>query len=340
MIGEGLEGLGYLRFDGFVGGAGATRHEWLHVVVRDRELDLLLNFNLSRTDAAPRGQVLLLARDHRRGEWEGDLDAHPLSRGDVGTGRLRLRIGGNTLDFDGGLRVQARCRRRPLEVALTLVPEVAPYLVPAVPLSEGTSVHWMVCPRMRASGVVRWRGRAITLRDAVAYHDHNWGCFHRADLQWEWGCTLAAGDRDAAPSVVVVRVLDPSRRQVTQQGMIVWEGAQRRQLFRGTELDMGSAGWLRGARGPRVPRALSLLAPDRALGVPARVSIEAASAGDELSGGFTAEDVARVLVPNDRDLGTTVIHEIFGRLRLAGRCAGRPLTVDAPAVFERLGGAP
>ena len=307
-------------------------------VVRDEAVELLLNFNLASTPSGPRGQVTLLARDPARGAWEGDVDDHPLARGDVGTGRLRLRIGRNTLDGDDGLHVRATCRRRALEVALSLTPEVAPYLVPAVSLPGGAAVHWMVCPRLRASGTVRWGDRALRLRDAVAYHDHNWGRFRSDELQWEWGCSLAPPDASApAPSVVVVRVLDGTRATVAQQGMIVWEGARRLQLFRGAEVQAETDGWLRARPGLRVPRALSLLAPGAPAGVPAVTRLRARSGGDDLAVDFTADDVARVLVPHETDLGTTVIHEVFGRMRVEGRCAGVARSHDVPAVFERLG---
>lgn len=343
MMARALEEAGYIRFGAAPAG---PQREWLHFLVRDRACELLVNFSLLRgpvPGAAVVGNVLLLARffDEGGARWEGDLDAHEVRAGDLGTGRVRLRLGDCSLEFDEGFRVRARCRRRALSVELTLTPESHAYLVPNVALEGGAAVSWLVAPRLRAAGVVRWEGRVIRIEDAVAYHDHNWGRFTGSELQWEWGCSLAAGSAEDEPlSVVTVRVLDRARARVAAQGVLVWEGAHRRRMFRGREAEMASVGWLRAAGGPRVPRALSLLAPGPPTGVPARVRLRAAAGGDHLEGAFLAEDVARVLAPRDTDLGTTIIHEVVGRMSLEGSLGGRGVSLDAPAFFEVLGDAP
>jgi hypothetical protein len=341
MMARSLAETGYIRFAPRDEAQDAVRREWLHFIVRAPGCEVIVNLSLGRSPSGGLvGAVLLLVRAGEDRRWDGDLDTYDVHANDVGTGRLRLRVGGATVDYEDGFTVRARCRRRAVSVDLSLTPECHPYLVPNISLGEGGAVHWLVAPRLRASGTVQLGERTLSLSDAVAYHDHNWGRFGGADLQWEWGCTLADETPDGpAPSVVVVRVLDRNRARVAAQGMVVWEGARRRQMFRGAELTMGTEGWLRAPTGLRVPRALSLLAPGPPTGVPARVRLAAEAGGDRLEGEFRAEDVARVLVPRETDLRTTVIHEVLGRMSLAGMCGGAALAVDAPALFEFLGEA-
>ena len=64
--------------------------------------------------------------------------------------------------------------------------------------------------------------------------------------------------------------------------------------------------------------------------------LEASRDADELRGRFEAADLARIVVPDDGGPGAVVIHEVVGRLRLAGRVGGRTIDLDARAMFEFL----
>lgn len=330
-----LERDGFVRFDPRDASTPPQR-EWLHFVVSDGRFDVLVNFSVVQGPRGPEGNVLLLARDREGSRWEGDLDDHEVGPADVGGGRIRLHLGGCHVDHDGRFYVRARCRRRPLALDLCLDAEAMPYLVHNVALGEGASVSWLVAPRLRATGALRWGDRVVRLDGATAYHDHNWGRFRGADLRWEWGCSLAPEGPGDALSAVLVRVFEPGGRAASQ-GLVVWEGAHRRALFRGDEVSFAGEGWLRASQGLRVPRSLSLLAPGPPTDVPARLAVRAEAGGDALRGAFIAEDVARVLVPHDGDLGTTVIHEAVGRMRLDGALGGRAVALDAPAFCEFLG---
>lgn len=340
---DALHDIGYLRIDPRDGGAHAAQREWLHFVITQGPIDLAVNFSLLRHATEP-GRVdgnalLLLRRETAAGpEWEGDLDAYPLTRADVGVGGVRLRMGPCTVDYDGGFVVRARCRRRALSVDLRLVPETRAYLVHNVALDDDASLHWVVAPRLRASGEIRLAGEVVRLRDAVAYHDHNWGRFSGAQLNWEWACSLVEAPPHGAPwSMVYVRVLDRLRAAVSAQGLLVWEGASRRQIFRGEELRAEASGWHRGTSMLRVPRALSLLAQGPPNGVPRAVSLHARAGADHLEGSLTIGDVARVLVPRETDLRTTIIHEAVGALQLSGTIDGAPISMSGRAFSEFLG---
>ncbi len=328
--------LGYIRFLPATHHSDRVHVEWFHFVIHAGELDVLVNFSLSaHGHAAPVGHVVLLARrrDGSPQPWGGDI--HRVGAGDisVGTGRIRLEMGDASLSFDGAFRARARCRRAPLAVDLRIVPQSFACLAHHLSPGDGEGFHWVVTPRLVASGVVHWDGRDYPIDHAPAYHDHNWGAFARDDFVWDWTCSVATGERDPW-NVVLVRILDRTRARVMVQGLLVWEAGLRQRGFRGDAISVVPEGFLRPEASLRVPRSLSLLVPGGATDVPARLHIEAATDGDRLSGVLECSDVARILVPRERDLGTTVIHEIGGRLQLTGEIAGRKVDIDAPAFSE------
>jgi len=69
---------------------------------------------------------------------------------------------------------------------LTLVPDPSRYF-PPVELREGAYLSGYVVPALagRADGTICVHRRCRTLRNAPAYHDHNWGIWR--SVTWDWG---------------------------------------------------------------------------------------------------------------------------------------------------------
>ena len=123
------------------------------------------------------------------------------------------------------------------------------------------------------------------------------------------------------------------------QALLLWCDGRQDRVFRAGDIEVRPEGWLRPPRPLTVPRATSLLAEGSATEVPRRLHVRARGDGDEVTGWFETESVARVAVPHDHDLGTTFIHEVVGRLTLTGRVRGEPIAIAGPGVFELLGSA-
>ncbi|MBX3203778.1 MAG: hypothetical protein KF764_01855 [Labilithrix sp.] len=324
-FGSAVERLGFLR----VPGHGRLHREWLHFVIHDDDVDLVLNFSVLESPAGrTTGNVLLLVRGSD-GEWDGDLDRVPPSRLHAVRGRLDLELGRASLRFDGSFHIQASCARRAVTVDLVLEPIATPYLV-----HNASNVQWLVAPCWRATGELFAHGSTRHIAGAPAYHDHNWGDFEGGNVGWRWVCSLAP----KGWNVVFVQLLDRTRTNALSQGLLLWSDAHRERVFRGGEVLCAAEGLLR-KTGPilSVPRALAVLAMGTASDVPSRLRISAAEGEDRLAGAFASHDVARVLVPRDMDLGVTVIHEIKGRICLEGIVGGRDVRIDAPAFGEVLG---
>jgi len=309
-IAHAVELIDYVRF---VPSAGTAHVEWFHFVVRAGELDCVINLSLVGDG---KGQLVLLV--YEGGRWEGDVER--FSQVSARSGRIGLQLGDNELSFDGAFRLRAACRHRPLSVELALEPRAFACLAH----NMGGGLHWVVAPRLSASGILWTGGRAVKLRDAPAYHDHNWGQLDGRALGWTWACSLAPGPFAA----VLVRIAGGA------QALMLWQGPHRCRSFRGDALSLTSEGLLRPVQTLRVPRALSLLDPGLASDVPAVLRIEAASEDSRLSGELSCLDVARVLVPRPGDLGHHVINEVPARLRLVGHLGGSAVAIDGPAFAE------
>lgn len=332
---------GFLRRSPWTGGGRPGHREWLHFSVRDRELQLLVNISAVddlRPAAAPhRERVRVLALVHDGERWDGDLDEIAAEECALRGGQLDLRAGATVAALDGStLRLRGALRRRPLAFDLALTPRAFPSVATNVALGAEAPINWLVVPHLAASGTVTVRDRTFTLAAAPAYHDHNWGYFSHRDFAWQWGHATDPGGH----SVVLARLLDRPHATVFMQSLLVWRDGRQVRVFRGDELEVRPEGFLRPVRPFTVPSVGTLLVGARATEVPRRLHVTARADGDILAGVFEAEDVARITVPHDHDLGTTVIHEVTGRLVLGGELHGQRFEVDVPAMFEFLGSTP
>lgn len=131
---------------------------------------------------------------------------------------------------------------------LTVAPEPNRYF-PPVELREGAYPSGYVVPALsgRAKGRICLNARCATVRDAPAYHDHNWGVWR--DVTWEWGAVrgaqfnllygavitpedraLGAGSR---PSLFVALVDSLGVRQVFRASQVRYFGPDGQALPRG-----------------------------------------------------------------------------------------------------------
>ncbi|MGE5185788.1 MAG: hypothetical protein ACM31C_27195 [Acidobacteriota bacterium] len=307
------------------------QREWLHFCVAAPGVDLAVNLSLvhdART-ASERVRLTMLAR--AGGRWEGDVD-------DLAPEQLHLRGGdvfaawpGGRIELrDGRFAIVARLARRPLAVALTIAPRTLPSLATNARIGAGT-IGWLVVPRAIAAGTIEVAGDVRSVTAAPAYHDHNWGRFEHRDVAWQWG---HAQDGDA--SAVLARLTDPGETTTYSQVLMLWHGLHPSRVFRGDELSLEREGLLRAPRVfvvPRVATAIARAASD----VPRRLHLRARGDGDEVHGVFEAEDVARIVVPDDHGLGATAIHEVVGTLALTGHVRGAPVALTGRGMFELVG---
>ena len=314
--------------------------EWLHFAVHAPGLDMLINFSVvddlrpQAAHGAEIGRVICMTKDHC---WDGDLDQYQPDSVSMRAGHFDVRFGDcRAIYRDGKIHLSGSLQRRPITFDLELTPLVVPTPAFNIQLNQCPAIHWLVLPRLSARGSVSVSGRVHELDAAVAYHDHNWGGFPwGGDFAWEWGAgaPLAA---DNPWTMVFVRLTDRGHCSDLTQSIFLWKGPRQHRLFRGHELVVWHEGLLRPERVFKLPRVMAQVAPGTATDIPKRLCMRGDGNGDQLHCVFEADDVGQVIIPNDRDLGVTIINEVSGTLAMHGNVHGEAIHLECPAIFEFL----
>jgi hypothetical protein len=315
--------------------------EWQHVNVIGDGIEAYVNFNLmddQRPAARPGAtdaRTIVIVREPGRG-WTGGVHIHDESVVDAKRARFDMRLGDDVFELrDGVVIVKAWLPRERVGIDLRLEPRTTPMLGPNTPLQDGL-LHWLVVPRLEATGTIRVEDREFALTRAPAYHDHNWGEFLWGhDLSWEWGFGVPP-DPNNPWSCVFVRFSDRMRTKASAQGLFFWNGEEQHRTFRENELTIELDGHLRPKSVTKIPPVMALLAPDRPTDVPERLRIVGEGRGDRVEAVFECRDVCQIVIPTQTDLSVTTINEVSGHLHVSGTIRGEPLEIDGGAVFEFL----
>ncbi|WP_437960344.1 hypothetical protein WME76_12330 [Sorangium sp. So ce119] len=339
-LAEAIEACDYLRRSPWRYGGERGHKEWLHFCIATEGLELLINLSVvdDLREMAPAGSELArLSVLVHEDTWSGSVRLHPGSEVRVRGGAIDVAIGSTRVTFERGayvLHIQAPEAR--VTADLRLDPVTFPSLVNNVRGLDGRAINWAVVPRSRATGTVHVGERTYTLRDAPAYHDHNWGSFGWGNnFAWEWGYGLPSGAENPW-TVVFARLNSRGNTAALMQLFFVWRDDRLLRTFRDHEITVRREGLLRPVRLLRLPSSMALVAPSIATDVPRRLVVRAASRGDALEAVFDTQDVAQVIIPNDADDGVTVINEVAGTLTVQGTALGARVALQHRAVFEFL----
>jgi hypothetical protein len=323
-------------------GGPAGHKEWLHFCVLGPDLDLLVNFSFCddvRSDRARNEEVARVIVLARHGGWDGDIDAFAADEVRVAHAGVDIALGENRLVLcDGTYHLRLRLRDRPIAAELVLRPLVEPARAPNIPLRDGPPLHWVVTPRLVATGWVTIGRRTVRLSDTLAYHDHNFGHFRWGqDFSWRWAFALP--DDGTVPWTVAFATLaSRARNHALSQGVFVWRGARLCRTFRDGDITIESSPeFLALPRVFKIPRVMALLSPDVPTDVPRAVRLRAEAEGDRVDYEFSPEDIGQVVIPNETDLDVTILNETTGRSRIHGEIRGESFAADGRSVFEFLG---
>jgi hypothetical protein len=330
--------LDYHRGPSGVPDARVEHKEWQHFVVHTPRTTLLVNFSVVGDVWARNAEVARLVVLARRDGWDGDVERFEPAEVDVAPGSLTARLGASSLRFEGGrYHVSIALRERQIAADLRFVPRAIPALANNQILSRERSLSWFFVPRLAASGTVSIDGEEEEIEDAPAYHDHNWGRFRWGDdFSWEWGSVLPRDARSQL-GVVMMRVTDRARTVSRSQSLSLWRGEGHPVVFRDGDLHVRAEGRLAMLRRRhlRLPRAMSLLAAERAHDIPARVLLEGHNDDGDITLIFGAEDVAELVLPSETDGHRVVsLYEVTGEATLRGEVRGETIDLEGAGVFE------
>lgn len=331
----------YIRFSAFGGIANRDwQKEWHHFCILGPGLHIILNLNLSgdtRPAARPDevlARVVLLVREKG---WDGDVETIPARDVQFCSGQVGLIAGHNQVQFrDGVFDLSIALQDRPITLALRLRPIATPLLMRSNTSIGAGRINWLVAPRWLANGIVVIDRRVHKLQDTPAYHDHNWGYWlWGQDFAWEWGFALPE-DREVPWSIVFDRTTDRSRGKALELTLALWKNADLYRVFTQREIHIQPGDYLPLNRLPKFPRVMSVVSPETTTDVPRRLMVTATAGTDHLKFVFEAEDVAQVVIPNETDLGVTIINEVVGMVSLEGEVKGESVAMLGRATFEFL----
>jgi hypothetical protein len=336
-----------VRFGDYVRRPRARLHdasghkEWFHFCIAADDVHALVNFSVVddlRGGAAPGAETARVTCIVRTATgWEGDIEEVSSAR--IFAGRVAADFGASSMRYDGSdFHLRVRLKKRPVAMDLVLRPATIPCQLNNIALGDGPPLHWFLLPHLRATGHVTAGETTYSVQDAPSYHDHNWGYFHwGGDFAWVWGYAHAC-DASSPWVIALDRLTNRARTIDVRRGLILWKGPRQHRLFGSRDLTVEYEGFMRPETVFKLPRPMALLDPGLASDVPKVVRGAASGLGDSLEFEFSSERVCQILTPNDADLGTTVISEVSGQIRLSGHVHGERVELHGPAMFEFLGG--
>lgn len=338
---ESLTDGDYLRGSPFCHGGAQGHKEWWHFCVYGDGVDVLINFSLVddvRVGAATGAQCGRLTLLVRGDAWHGEVLQFAPDAVRAPAGGHHFVFGDNAVRWrDGRYFIEVNAPSLGITLSMVMTPEAMPSLANNIALEDGPPIHWLVMPRARVDGTMTHRGRTHTFQRAPGYHDHNWGHFRWGqDFAWEWGFALAH-DRTNPWSLVFVRLSNRAHTRALMQALFLWRGPYQHRVMRAGELTVRREGLLRPDAVFKVPRVMRLICPSTATDVPARLLVDGQGDGDRLRLAFEANDLAQVIIPNDRTRGQTIIHEVSGAVSLRGAVRGEEVALEGRGIFEFLG---
>ncbi len=314
--------------------------EWHHFCILGSDVQAILNLNLSgdmrpgATHGAQVAHVILMIYGHA---WSGDIDSIPMRDVVVRPGLIDLRFGHNMVRFENGIfELSAALQDYPIGLVLQLRPVTMPFLMRSnTPIGPGT-INWLIVPRLFASGTITTGQRVHVLNEVAAYHDHNWGKWLWGhDFAWEWGFMLS-DHADVPWSIVFNRMTNRARSRTLELTLTLWKDEAIYRLFTPDEIKVRPTGYFSLSRLPKLPRVMALVAPESTADIPSSLDITAARGDDYLLYHFEPEDAAQIIIPNDTDLGVTIINEVAGHARLEGVVRGESVEMEGKTIFEFL----
>jgi hypothetical protein len=282
--------------------------EWWYVT-------FLVGGEVSLTQRGDRwgGRMLVTHRrpDGRHDRYTAEV---PAARVAFDTARADVAIGESFVrQRDGEYRLHAEARGGGRSAQLDLVVRPAPNrYFPPVELRDDDFLSGYVVPALAASatGRICVAGRCSEVKDAPAYHDHNWGVWR--DVTWEWGS--ARGER---LSLLYGGVYGPERSNSSPFFLTIVDSLGVRRVLRFGRIGYEGSRPADGVAGARAPERFTLTGTWEADTVTLSVEVDHALASE-----MEAASFRRLFL------------QMRGRFELSGRIMGEPVRDRGQGFFE------
>ena len=317
--------------------------EWHHFTFSDDAASLGGIVNLALSDDVrdiERGRCGVSLVTHESGfGWRGTMNLFGPEEADFSPGEIALRIGSNAVVFrDGRYHVNAALRGRAVHIDAVWTPRTEPVVIDSI----GGFINTLIVPRLDVDGEITIEGRRYELKQALGYHDHNWGAWDWSrDLGWSWGYVNESchGELRREVGMVFGQVTDATRSTaLTDLVLIVWQGKRVTHVFLDDAVTLEAYGRYSGDV-PRVPGVVALLNPGRAASVPSRLALDAVDGEDRLHIDSQIRDAIQFLIPHPRGSSHIAVSELVAAYSVTGHIDGRELMFTHSAFAELAGAA-
>ena len=259
------------------------------------------------------GRMLLTHRrpDGRHERYTADV---PSARVRFDTTAADVAIGESFVRQRDGryqLRAEGWAGSKWARLDLVVRPESNRYF-PPVELRDDEFRSGYVVPALAAtaSGRICVAGRCSAVREAPAYHDHNWGVWR--DVTWEWGS--ARGER---LSLLYGGVYGPDRATTSPFFLTVVDSVGVRRVLRFGAIDYRGSRAADGVPGARAPERFALTGTWETDTVTLSVEVDHALASEMKAASFRR-----------------LFLQMRGRFALTGRIMGQPVGDRGEGFFE------
>ena len=327
--------LDNLRPPSLLDPSAAGYKDWLHLNVFDHETGNIgvINVSLHGSPSDPRSRAIGVGLVNvAKTEWWGNIEIAGITDAAIGFDSICLeQVALAVQVYPGVVTASVRDTRSGLRASLKAAAAASPIWVEErLPLGDGW-ISWFALPLATVDGEWTIGKERMVLRNASAYHDHNWGRWHWGEnLGWEWGCFIVSGPPKVA--FVLSRTSDRAHRSFGKSLLIV-QCEDKRRTFAGSAVKLVYEGSLSISR--RLPGALAALHQDKARAhLPQVLRFTAADGVDNVELVFSARSAAQLIVADPIVKGYGFIHEIVGEFMCSGNIGDTEVTGSGLGVLE------
>jgi hypothetical protein len=326
-------------------------NEWHYFNVVDEKQQLSIIGVLKLNGALDASQVLL-ACYFNDGSSNTYFNAYPLSIAQYSSKTPDVKINNSSIKLTPeGYSVHIVSEDGSKALDALFKPEAEPSQeFSAQGLPNGGVIKWIVAsPKMKVNGKYTLDGKEYTLKNAIGYHDHNWGYWDWRDLGWDWGQVTESknslnGNNIGKYSINFGNITDPADTQSFNSGLNLWSDRKVIATFTNEEMRVEHSNF--NTQDIQISQGVFLPGSSFPLPFNNKVTVSSRS-GDYLNINFTTDFAHSSAIPiTISTLDTSgkvvtkfrIIWEMRGSYQVNGKIKGKPISFNSNGFMEYVAG--
>ena len=217
---------------------------------------------------------------------------------------------------------------------------------------HGGVIKWIVAsPKMEVNGKFTVNGKEYTLKNAIGYHDHNWGYWDWRDLGWDWGQVtqsknLFDGTDIGKYSINFGNITDSDYTRSLNSDLNLWKNREVIATFSNKDMQVEHSNF----SSEDIQLSPVAILPGNKFPLPRNTKVIVSSkSGDYLNINFMTDaehsDPIPITIPTLDTNGNKVtefriIWEMRGTYQVNGKIKGKPISFTSSGFMEYVAGGP